>query len=71
MIISYKYLIKPTKEQREKIDNTLDILCYQGYYLLAQRFDWYEQNQCFTDRCPLICHLPEFKDKSNYYTQKA
>jgi putative transposase len=39
--------------------------------LLAQRFDWYETNRCSIDRCPLICHLPELKDKPNYYRQKA
>ncbi len=71
MKISYQYRIKPTKEQREKIDNTLDMLRYQYNYLLAQRFDWYEMNRCPVDRCPLTCHLPDLKDKPNYYTQKA
>ncbi len=71
MRISYQYRIKPTKQQREKIDNMLDMLRYQYNYLLAQRFDWYEMNRCPVDRCPLTCHLPELKDKPNYYTQKA
>ncbi len=39
--------------------------------LLAQRFDWYEQNRCPVDRCPLTCYLPELKDQPNYYNQKA
>ncbi|MHC5596026.1 MAG: RNA-guided endonuclease InsQ/TnpB family protein [Nostoc sp.] len=71
MRISYQYKIKPNKEQSEKIDKTLEMLRYQYNYLLAQRFDWYEQNRCPVDRCPLICYLPELKDKPNYYTQKA
>jgi putative transposase len=71
MRISYQYKIKPTKEQVEKIDKTLEMLRYQYNYLLAQRFDWYEQNRCSIDRCPLVCHLPDLKDNPNYYSQKA
>jgi putative transposase len=71
MKTSYQYKIKPTKQQSEKIDKTLEMLRYQYNYLLAQRFDWYEQNRCPIDRCPLICHLPELKEQPNYYNQKA
>ncbi|MGF1988744.1 MAG: RNA-guided endonuclease InsQ/TnpB family protein [Nostoc sp. ZfuVER08] len=71
MKTSYQYKIKPTKKQAEKIDKTLEILRCQYNYLLAQRFDWYEQNRCPVDRCPLICHLPELKEQPNYYNQKA
>jgi putative transposase len=71
MRISYQYRIKPTALQVEKIDKTLEMLSFQYNYLLAQRFDWYEQNRCPVDRCPLICHIPELKDKPNYYSQKA
>ncbi len=71
MRTSYQYKLKPNKEQREKIDKTLEMLRYQYNYLLAQRFDWYEQNRCSIDRCPLICHLPDLKENPNYYTQKA
>jgi putative transposase len=70
--ISYQYKIKPTKEQAEKIDETLEMLRYQYNYLLAQRFNWYEQNRSPIDRCSIfVCHLPELKDKPNYYSQKA
>lgn len=71
MRISYQYKIKATKEQSEKIDNTLEMLRCQYNYLLAQRFDWYEMNRCPIDRCPLICHLPNLKEQPNYYNQKA
>ncbi len=71
MKISYQYKIKPTKQQAERIDKTLEMLRCQYNYLLAQRFDWYEMNRCPIDRCPLICHIPELKDKPNYYSQKA
>ncbi len=71
MRISYQYKIKPTKNQRETIDNTLEMLRCQYNYLLAQRLNWYEQNRCYIDRCPLVCYLPELKEKPNYYNQKA
>ncbi|QFS44438.1 RNA-guided endonuclease InsQ/TnpB family protein [Nostoc sphaeroides] len=71
MKTSYQYKIKPSLEQAEKIDKTLEMLRCQYNYLLAQRFDWYEQNRCSIDRCPLICYLPELKEQPNYYNQKA
>ncbi|MFL0704756.1 RNA-guided endonuclease InsQ/TnpB family protein, partial [Cylindrospermopsis raciborskii] len=72
MRISYQYKIKPTKEQAEKIDKTLEMLRYQYNYLLAQRFDWYEQNRSPINRCSIfVCHLPELKEQPNYYNQKA
>lgn len=72
MRTSYQYRLKPTKEQSEKIDNTLDMLRCQYNYQLAQRFDWYEQNRCSRERCSLIvCHIPELKDKPNRFSQQA
>jgi putative transposase len=71
MKTSYQYKIKPTAWQALKIDSTLEMLRYQYNYQLAQRFDWYEQNRCTIDRCPLIGYLPELKDQPNYYNQKA
>jgi len=43
----------------------------QYNYQLAQRFDWYEKNRCSIDRCPLVCHLPELKEKPNRFSQQA
>ena len=71
MKTSYQYKIKPKKEQKENIDNTLEMLRHQYNYLLAQRFDWYEQNRCSIDKCPLICYLPELKEKPNRFSQQA
>ena len=68
---SYQYRLKPNKEQREVIDNTLDMLRHQYNYQLAQRFDWYEKNRCSIDRCPLVCHLPELSEKPNRFSQQA
>ena len=71
MRISYQYRLKPSKEQRKIIDNTFDMLRCQYNYQLAQRFDWYKQNRCSIDKCPLVCHLPELKEKPNRYSQQA
>ena len=71
MRTSYQYKIKPTKEEVEKIAQTLEMLRCQYNYLLAQRFDWHEQNRCPLDRCPLICQIPQLKEQPNYYSQKA
>ena len=39
-------------------------------YLLADRFNWYEQNGCSIKACPLVCHLPNLRDNPDYYSQK-
>ncbi len=70
MIISYQYQLRPSIQQCEIIDNTLDMLRCQYNYQLAQRFDWYEQNRCSIDRCPLVCHLPELKEKPTKTSQE-
>ncbi len=71
MRTSYQYRLKPNKEQRDIIDSQIEKLRYQYNYQLAQRFDWYEQNRCSIDRCSLVCHLPELKDKPNRFSQQA
>ena len=77
MRIAYQYKLRPTKSQADKIDKTLDMLRYQYNYLFrlsptwkAERFNWYEQNRCSVNACPLICHLPKLKDRPTYYSQK-
>ena len=71
MRVSYQYRLKPTISQAETIDKTLDMLRCQYNYLLAQRFDWYEMNRCSIDKCPLVCHLPELKEKPNRFSQQT
>ncbi|MGD1713656.1 RNA-guided endonuclease InsQ/TnpB family protein [Dapis sp. BLCC M172] len=70
MRIAYQYKLRPTKEQAEKIDRTLDMLRCQYNYMLAERFDWWEQNRCPINACPLICHLPELKDQPTRFSQQ-
>ncbi|NEO19266.1 MULTISPECIES: transposase [unclassified Moorena] len=70
MRIAYQYRLKPTKEQKAKIDDWLLMLCAQYNYLLADRFNWYEHNRCSINACPLVCHLPELRENPDYYSQK-
>lgn len=67
---TYQYRLRPTKQQATEIDRWLSMLCAQYNYLLADRFNWYEQNCCPINACPLVCHLPEFRDNPDYYSQK-
>jgi putative transposase len=39
--------------------------------MLGERINWWEQNRCAVNSCPLICHLPELKERPNYYSQKS
>jgi putative transposase len=48
----------------------LELLRRQYNYRLGERFNWYEQNRCDINACPLICHLPELKDNPDFYAQK-
>ncbi len=70
MRIAYQYRLRPTKEQKLKIDNWLSMLCAQYNYLLADRFNWYDKNRCPINACPLVCHLSELRDNPDYYSQK-
>lgn len=56
--------------QQTTIDRWLELARRQYNYRLAERFNWYEQNRCDIDACPLICHLPELKDRPDFYSQK-
>ena len=70
MRISYQYKLRPTKEQVSVFESWLEKLRCQYNYLLGQRFDWWSQNRCAVNACPLICYLPELKDNPSYYDQK-
>ncbi|WP_414549593.1 RNA-guided endonuclease InsQ/TnpB family protein [Anabaena sp. CCY 0017] len=70
MRTAYQYKLRPSKQQEIEIDRWLSMLCAQYNYLLADRFNWYEQNRCLINACPLVFHLPELRDNPDYYSQK-
>ena len=70
MIYTYQYRLNPTTEQKLVLNGWLRICRYWYNHQLGERFNWWEENRCYIDRCPLICHISELKDKPNYYSQK-
>ena len=70
MRISYQYKLKPTKQQTVQLNRWLDMLRAQYNYLLSDRFNWYEQNRCPVNACPIICHIPDLREQPNVYNQE-
>jgi len=70
MRTAYQYRLRLTATQQATVDNWLELCRRQYNYRLAERFNWYEQNRCAVNSCPMICHLPELKDQPDFYAQK-
>lgn len=70
MRTTYQYRLRLTRQQQTTVDDWLELCRRQYNYRLAERFNWYEQNRCDISACPLICHLPELKDRPDFYSQK-
>ncbi|WP_232228597.1 helix-turn-helix domain-containing protein [Lyngbya sp. PCC 8106] len=69
MIISYQYRLKPNYEQRCRLNSWLEKLRCQYNYLLADRFDWWENNRNYVNSCPLVCSIADLEN-TRYYKQK-
>ena len=70
MLYNYQYRLRPTTEQKLVLNSWLRICRYWYNHQLGERFDWWERNRSYTDRCSLVCHLPELKEKPEFYGQK-
>ncbi|MBE9009543.1 transposase [Pseudanabaenaceae cyanobacterium LEGE 13415] len=70
MRTAYQYRLRPTASQSARMENWLELLRRQYNYRLGERFNWYEQNRCDINACPLVCHLRELKDNPDYHSQK-
>jgi putative transposase len=70
VLYNYQYRLKPTTEQKLVLNDWLRICQYWYNRQLGERFDWWEHNRSYSDRCLLKCHLPELKDKPEFYGQK-
>ena len=70
MLYNYQYRLRPTTEQKLVLNDWLRICRYWYNRQLGERFDWWKNNRSYTDRCPLVCHLPELKEKPEFYGQK-
>lgn len=70
MKFNYQYRLYPTTEQKLTLNEWLRVCRYWYNRQLGERFAWWEQNRCYVNSCPLVCHLPELKDKPEFYGQK-
>ncbi|NJO41132.1 MAG: transposase [Cyanobacteria bacterium RU_5_0] len=70
MRTAYQYRLRPTPVQEAFMDNWLELLRRQYNYRLGERFNWWEQNRCDINACPLICYLPGLKPNPDFYSQK-
>jgi putative transposase len=70
MRLAYQYRLLPTAQQTAEMDRWLDLLRLQYNWMLAERFQWWEENRTPVNACPLVCYLPELKDPPDYYSQK-
>ena len=70
MRTAYQYRLRLTRQQEVTVESWLELCRRQYNYRLAERFNWYEQNRCDVNSCPLICYLPELKDQPDFYSQK-
>lgn len=72
MRITHQYKIKPTKEQIAKMETWLELMRRQYNYRLRERFDWWDNNRCYVDRCSIVsCGIAPLADKPNKYSQQA
>ncbi len=70
MRIAYQYRLRLTRQQQATVNDWLELCRRQYNYRLSERFNWYEQNRCDINACPLICYLPELKKRPDFYSQK-
>ncbi len=70
MRTAYQYRLRLSRPQQATIDQWLELARRQYNYRLGERFNWWEQNRCDVNACPLICHLPELKERPGFCSQK-
>jgi putative transposase len=70
MKYTYQYKALPTTQQKLELNLWLRISQYWYNRQLGDRFDWWEFNRSPINACPLVTHLPQLRDKPNYYSQK-
>lgn len=70
MRLAYQFRLLPTSDQRTEMSRWLDMLRLQYNWMLAERFQWWEENRSSVNACPLVCYLPDLKKQPGYYSQK-
>lgn len=70
MIYVYQYRLYPTPSQTLELNDWLRTCQYWYNRQLGERFDWWDMNRCYIDRCPLVSSIADLKVKPEYYGQK-
>lgn len=70
MKLSYQYQFYPGTQQKLDLNHWLRIGQYWYNRMLGERLDWWENSRCPVNACPLVCQLPDLKEKPNFYSQK-
>jgi putative transposase len=70
VLLNYQYRAYPNTNQKLQFNSWLRISQYWYNKQLGERFNWYENNRCSVDSCPLICSLPELRENPDFYSQK-
>jgi putative transposase len=70
MKYTYQYRLMLTTQQKLTLNQWLRICRFWYNRQLGERFNWWEQNRCSVNACPLVCHLPDLRERPNYYAQK-
>ena len=71
MKTTYQYRMYPQSSQAISLSKGLRICRYWYNRMLGERLNWWEQNRCSVNACPLVAHLPELKENPNYFNQKS
>ncbi|MGL5804666.1 MAG: RNA-guided endonuclease InsQ/TnpB family protein, partial [Xenococcaceae cyanobacterium] len=72
MKLTHQYKLKPNSSQVTLMETWLDLLKRQYNYRLRERFDWWDNNRCYIDRCTIInCGIVPLTDKPTKYSQQA
>jgi len=70
MLLAYQYKLLPNNQQKQLMSKWLDMLRHQYNYLLADRFDWCQNNRCPINACPLITSIAEPTEQPEYYINR-
>ena len=71
MIYVYQYRIYPTPNQTLELNYWLRVCRYWYNRQLGERFDWWDNNRCYVDRCPLVTSIAAVKEKPSRYGQSG
>ncbi|MFH7026391.1 MAG: RNA-guided endonuclease InsQ/TnpB family protein [Heteroscytonema crispum UTEX LB 1556] len=70
MLLNYQYRAYPDTNQKKQLNSWLRTVQYWYNKQLGDRFDWWQNNRCDVNSCPLTCSLPELRNNPDFYLQK-